>query len=139
MRLDEKFEILYDFFVYEFRENLCYLGDVLAMERKDDDCIQLLINIELYIEKWLKLFFGDYVAEVFEVWADSCIYEDGKNDKNVRIKMLYYKEPNEEEIMKAYNETSKIEFPFLNWKYVDKKIYKPVDNMIDNLFPNLKY
>lgn len=139
MNLDEKFEILYDFFICEFEENLCHLMSILAMENKNDDCIQLLISIELYIEKWLKLFFGDHVGEVFEAWADSCFCGDKKNNKNVRIKMLYYKEPSEEEIINTYNETSEIAFPFLNWKYVDKKIYKPVDNMINSLFPNLKY
>lgn len=136
MSLDEKFEILYDFFICEFEETLCYLGDILAMEREDDDCIQLEMNIELYIKKWLELFFGDHVEEVFEVWADSCFYED---DKDARMKMLYYKEPSEEEIINAYSETSEIAFPFLNGDYVDKTIYKPVDNMIDNLFPNFKY
>ena len=136
MSLDEKFEILYDFFTCEFEENLCHLGDILAMEREDDDCIQLEMNIELYIEKWLELFFGDYAKEVFEAWADSYICKDGKD---VRMKMLYYKEPSEEEIINTYNETGEIAFPFLNWDYVDKTIYKPVDDMINSLFPNLKY
>lgn len=143
MNLEEKFDILYTFFVGEFSENIYYLSSILAETNKDDDCIQLMINTELYITEWLRLFFGDHAEDVYQAWMDSCIWGDGINSRygedKAKVMMKYYRQPSEREVIDTYNKTSKIEFPFLNWEYVDKKIYRLTDEMVDNLFPDLDY
>lgn len=141
MEEKEIFETIYYYFVRMFNEER-YLVNILAGDRDDDDCVQLFINIEKYTQEWLKLFFGKNAKYVFEFWAHC--FGDGHmdiidNEKIAREVMIYYKQPSEEEVKECYNKSSEIDFPFLNWKYIDGRFYKYTDEMVDILFPDLDY